>query len=69
MAEEIKKCNHEGHYGSAGVVPINEPKSMNIILVLYCKICGEGMAKNIRLQKFEIPAPQVKIQSPFSRKS
>jgi hypothetical protein len=64
--EKKKSCNHEGHFRSVGVVSVNEPKSMSLIVVLFCEKCGEAMAKNIRLQKFEIPT--AKVQMPMARK-
>jgi hypothetical protein len=60
------ECNHKGHLHSAGIVPVNEAKGLNIIVVLYCDLCGRSMANNIRLQKFEIP--QTKVEMPFKPK-
>ena len=45
-----KKCTHEGHYKSAGIVTINKQGGVLILVALFCEKCGDVVVKDFSIQ-------------------
>lgn len=50
-------CDHEGHYRSAGLFPVEMGDSMTILTIIYCKKCGWVGFKPIKIIGLAAPKP------------
>lgn len=39
------KCDHKGHFRSAGVVPAQTPNGTAFFLIMYCDDCGSSFVR------------------------